>query len=236
MYGLSLMTFDMDWTDRERHRIHQLHRQLIQRFLELADEMVLLSDEIGLVCKNQISLYLELFQTFPVEYRQQILAAVNPTLQHLLSPSSIHPAANNTPTTSSSLTHLRFSESLQESLQNVLSTTNQERLTCRNEYLGLSSNICPVDLAILLQGKPLAFISIDGESHYLRVKKQKILHRRDHFIEYLYSHSHPNVPLWRFDANETFNYPKEVVNRALFMIKERLENLSINGKSVSHLI
>jgi hypothetical protein len=78
------------------------------------------------------------------------------------------------------------------------------RLRIENEFSGLSGGLYPVDAAVWIGDRLLAFIEVDGVSHYRKSANEK-LRRRDELKQWLYRHQYPNVPMLRtrlLDPNE----------------------------------
>lgn len=73
------------------------------------------------------------------------------------------------------------------------------RFSLFNEYSGLRG-VFPIDAAVYDRGELLAFIEIDGESHYKQVNQ--MLRRKDRLKEYLYEVNYPSIKLFRIRSDQ----------------------------------
>ena len=87
----------------------------------------------------------------------------------------------------------------EENNQGRKTTSIEDRFTVLNEFSGLKG-VLPIDAAVFDNQNLLAFIEIDGESHYKQFNQK--LRRKDKLKEFLYKYYYPSVPLFRIRSDQ----------------------------------
>lgn len=189
MYSLAKFTFDYQLdlseninsiTSKEKQNdstlLYKVHVAILKAFHETAPE------DIESENFDQLAIYFELLVTIPggVDLAERILGGV---------PSISGPCA-----TVPSRLHANVASALLEFLRRTSSD-----YSIFNEFCGLSGTF-PIDSAVYLGEKLVAFVEIDGEFHYKQLSQK--LRRKDKLKEHLYRVRYPDVPLFRIRSDQ----------------------------------
>jgi len=86
-------------------------------------------------------------------------------------------------------------------MMQYLDKVDRGRYSVFNEYSGLRG-VFPIDAAVYDRDELLAFVEIDGESHYKQVNQK--LRRKDKLKEYMYKVIYPSIKLFRIRSDQVY--------------------------------
>ena len=209
MYSLSLMTFDFDpppeggsgsfYVQNEEERatsntlLWELHDIILKQYC------LVKPPDYSKENYDQFAMYFEMMSVVPqgVERMKLLFGEDN---QGTPESDGISACYSGPAGTIPSRLHANTVESMIKFLQKKAKVDKTGRkFTLFNEYSGLKG-VFPVDAAVYDGDKLLAFVEIDGESHYKQFNQK--LRRKDKLKEFLYRFHYPSIPLYRIRSDQ----------------------------------
>jgi hypothetical protein len=215
MYALTILTYDSDFSEKNRKTdwLLEMHRMLLQGLqTQFGATQPPIEIEI-----SAVALYFENLNRLPEETKKSILGR-----KRLQSFKAYKPSG-------ASHYHQIISEGLRSKL-----AANKKDFIVVDEVSGLDSEILPIDITIKDKtGKRIiAFIEIDGLQHFITTEDgQKIPRRRDQLKEELYKFNHPRIRLLRInllDQRPYSEYVEELYEK--IVVDSIFSQISFKGK------
>jgi len=96
-------------------------------------------------------------------------------------------------------------------------STSSSLFRIENEFSGLHA-VFPIDAAVYRGDRLLAFLEVDGETHFTYdIRGQKQLRRIDKLKMFLYRNRFPSIPIYRVNVEDSNKYGVDAVCRELAM-------------------
>lgn len=112
---------------------------------------------------------------------------------------------------------LHSSSSFHREVARWLSNQLPMDFTIENEVYGLQTRVLPLDIALKYKGEFVAFIEVDGPSHYSKIEDDRLLLKKSGQLKsFLYQFNFPNVLFERIsvsDWRENQSFRSELLER-----------------------